>query len=145
MPSSMIPTLSNLEMITVRIDVGQITTVCTVYVPPCACYNYQVSLLTYLNNIVSTSDCVLIVSDFNLLDISGSSLTGTSPFSNSLCELIFDLNLMQHVNSPTHLKGNILDLVLTNVDTIQDLANGQSTSTFSSLWPLHYHLQYEVW
>ena len=27
---------------------------------------------------------------------------------------------MQHVNSPTHLKGNILDLVLTNVDTIQD-------------------------
>ena len=90
MPSSMIPTLSNLEVITVRIDVGQITTVCTVYVPPCACYNYQVSLLTYLNNIVSTSDCVLIVSDFNLLNISWSSLTGTSPFSNSLCELIFD-------------------------------------------------------
>ena len=63
MPSSMIPTLSKLEVITVRIDVGQITTVCTVYVPPSACYNYQVSLLTYLNNIVSTSECVLIVSD----------------------------------------------------------------------------------
>ena len=57
----------------------------------------------------------------NLLDISWSSLTGTSPFSDSLCELIFDLNLMQHVNSPTHLKGNILDFVLTNVDTTQDL------------------------
>ena len=87
----------------------------------------------YLNNMVSTSECVLIVIDFYLLDISGPSLTGTSPSSNYLCELIFDLNLMQHVNSPTHLKGNILDLVLTNVDTIQDLANGQSTSTFSSL------------
>ena len=129
----MIPTLSNVEVITVRIDVGQITTVCTVYVPPSACYNYQVYLLMYLNNMVSTSECVLIVIDFYLLDISGPSLTGTSPSSNYLCELIFDLNLMQHVNSPTHLKGNILDLVLTNVDTIQDLANGQSTSTFSSL------------
>ena len=28
---------------------------------------------------------------------------------------------MQHVNSPTHLKGNTLDLVLTNADIIQDL------------------------
>ena len=28
---------------------------------------------------------------------------------------------MQHVNRPTHLKGNILDLVLTNADIIQGL------------------------
>jgi len=62
----MIPTPSNLEVITVRINVGQILTVCTVYVPPNVCYNYQASLLTYLNNIVSTSECVLIVGDFNL-------------------------------------------------------------------------------
>ena len=44
--------------------------------------DYQVSLLTYLNNTVSTSECVLIVGDYNLPDISLSSFTDTSPFSN---------------------------------------------------------------
>jgi len=100
--------------------------------------------LTYLNNIVSTSECVLIVSDFNLLDISWSSLTGTSPFSNSLCELIFDLNLMQQVNSPTHLKGNILDFVLTNVDAIQDLMVSPSPHSLASACTDHYTITFSM-
>ena len=51
----MIPTPSNVEVITVRINVGQVITVCTVYVPPNACYDYQ------------ASQCVLIVGDFFLV------------------------------------------------------------------------------
>ena len=52
--------------------------------------------------------------DFNFPDINWSSLTGSEKYSSLFCELIFDLNLCQLVGDPTHVKGNILDLVLTN-------------------------------
>ena len=42
--------------------------------------------------------------------------------SNNLCELIFESNLVQLVDSPTHVCGNILDLVLTdNPDHVTNL------------------------
>ena len=47
---------------------------------------------------------------------------GNSPVSAKFCEIIFDLNLCQLVSEPTHIHGNILDLVLTNnPDNIVDL------------------------
>jgi len=48
---------------------------------------------------------------------------------------------MQHVNSPTHLKGNILDFVLTNVDTIQDL---MVSPTPHSLASDHYTITFSM-
>ena len=36
--------------------------------------------------------------------------------TNSFCDLIFDLNLTQLIDQPTHSGGNILDLVLTNIE-----------------------------
>ena len=41
-------------------------------------------------------------------------LTGNSAASDNFCEFIFESNLTQLVDSPTHVCGNILDLVLTN-------------------------------
>ena len=42
--------------------------------------------------------------------------------TESHCEIIFDLNLCQLVNEPTHTHSNILDLVLTNnLDNAVDL------------------------
>jgi len=110
------PPPSNLEVITVRIDVGQHINVCKVYVPPNAWYNYQVSLLMYFNvlHLWMCPHCC----DYNLPDISLSSFTDTSLFSNYT--YIWSKS-HAHVNSPTHLKGNILDLVLINADIIQDL------------------------
>ena len=49
-------------------------------------------------------------------DICWSSLTGTSTFSNSFCDFVFEMSLSQLVMEATHIKGNILDLVLTNVE-----------------------------
>ena len=37
---------------------------------------------------------------------------GTSNQSNCFCNFVFDCNLTQHVSAPTHVKGNLLDLVL---------------------------------
>ena len=39
---------------------------------------------------------------------------GTSNQSNCFCNFVFDCNLTQHVSAPTHVKGNLLDLVLTS-------------------------------
>ena len=66
-PSSMIPTTSNLEVITVRIGVGQLYNCMHSLYSPNACNDYQASLLMHLNNIVSTSECVIIVGDFTLV------------------------------------------------------------------------------
>ena len=38
----------------------------------------------------------------------------TRSVHNNFCEFVFESNLTQHVNSPTHIRGNLLDLVLTN-------------------------------
>ena len=54
--------------------------------------------------------------DFNVPDINWSTLVGSTQFSNHFCDLVFDLNLSQLVDSPTHRQGNVLNLVLTNID-----------------------------
>ena len=82
-------------------------------------YHYC-SVILYTDLISSFKQCIF-VGDFNFPDINWSSLTGSSPLSNSFCEFIFDCNLTQHVMSPTHVKGNILDLILTSPDI--DVAN----------------------
>ena len=51
---------------------------------------------------------------FNFPDVCWSSLSRTSSLSNHFCEFVFDHNLTQHVTNPTHIMGNILDLVLTS-------------------------------
>ena len=45
---------------------------------------------------------------------------GSSSLSNLFCEFVFDCNLTQHVTEPTHIRGNILDLVLTSPSVILD-------------------------
>ena len=52
--------------------------------------------------------------DFNCPDIDWPTLSGVSPLSTLLCDFVFDYNIAQVVESPTHVKGNVLDLVLTN-------------------------------
>lgn len=52
--------------------------------------------------------------DFNAPDISWLTLCASSAFSKLLCDFAFDNNLTQLVDKPTHIHGNILDLVFTN-------------------------------
>ena len=57
----------------------------------------------------------MLVGDFNLPDINWSSLSSHSTLSDDFCEFVFDCNLSQLVEEPTHIKGNCLDLILTNI------------------------------
>ena len=42
--------------------------------------------------------------------------TPLSPISNQFCDLVFQTGLYQLIDKPTHTHGNILDLLLTNLD-----------------------------
>ena len=65
----------------------------------------------------------MIVGDFNLPDINWNTLQGTTPSSKSFCDFVFEHNLSQLVHEPTHIHGNILDLILTNCsDYISDVS-----------------------
>ena len=55
-----------------------------------------------------------MVGDFNFPDINWSSMSGSCPRSSLFSETLFECNLTQLIDGPTHVKGNILDLVLTS-------------------------------
>ena len=57
---------------------------------------------------------LVLLGDFNFKDINWDSLDGTTPLSIKFCDTIFELNLTQLINQPTHIAANILDLILTN-------------------------------
>ena len=64
-----------------------------------------------------------MVGDFNCPDIQWFTLSSTSPLSSALCEFVFDYNIYQAVEFPTHKMGNVLDLVFTNsVDLISNVS-----------------------
>ena len=60
--------------------------------------------------------------DFNMPDIDWSTLSAISTYSNSFCDAVYDNNLYQLVTVPTHIKGNTLDLLLTDTpDNVTDI------------------------
>jgi len=54
---------------------------------------------------------IIIAGDFNRPDIYWSTLSATSQASNLFCDLVYNLNLSQLVDSATHIHGNLLDLI----------------------------------
>jgi len=45
-----------------------------------------------------------------------STFANSKPSSDCLCEFVIDNGLSQLVNGPTHSQGNMLDLVITNIE-----------------------------
>ena len=91
------------------------------YIPPSA-------NLTYLSNFESIlltlngKDHLLLLGDLNFPDVNWSTLTGHTPLSTYLCDLIFELNLDQQITKPTHKGGNLLDVILTNTVCIENIS-----------------------
>ena len=105
-----------LEVITVNVGVPLLFTLCVIYIPPSASDVYHNSLMSYLYSLTLSAQNLVLAGDFNFLDINWSSLTGASQISDLFCDFIFNNNLVQLVQSPTHVRGSILDLVLTNCE-----------------------------
>ena len=108
--SSFIPP-QDLEVVCVVIRVPHL---CCVYVPPNAPIDYHESLHRYLLHLASGPNQLIVLGDFNYPDICWSSMIGSTTISYLFCEAVFNANLSQLINVPMHVKGNILDLVLTS-------------------------------
>ena len=121
----------DLEAVSVVCDLNEPLTFCVVYVPPNATDRYHSCLRNYLTHLVSISINVIFMGDFNYSDVSWDRLDGCTQASHLFCDLLFDLNLHQLVNVPTHVQGNTLDLVVTNLhNRITSLTVTQDTHYF---------------
>ena len=120
-PSRQLSSPINLEVVTVFVSLVPAVTCCLVYAPLNATVEYHTELTNYLATITLLPNSILIIGDFNMPDINLSTLTGCSVISNNFCEFIFQSNLIQVVNTPTHKLGNTLDLILT--DNTENIVN----------------------
>ena len=75
-------------------------------------------LFKHISDLCSGSSPVVILGDFNLPDINWNTLSGNSSLAYVFCDLVFKLNSLQLIEYPTHIHGNILDLILTNTDDL---------------------------
>ena len=116
--------------------------ICTVYIPPNPDVAYFNQLIDFLLTLSSNCEFLIVIGDFNRPDICWSSLSGTSLLSILLCDFVFESNLSQLITCPTHVKGNILDILLTNND---HLISGLSvTESHSSLPSDHYIISFNI-
>ena len=106
----------DLEIICIKSNLKDQITVCVTYVPPNSTTTYCDNLFSFLYNLLNDSGKLIVLGDFNFPDIDWDTLSGHSPVSNQFCDLMFRTGLSQLINVPTHNHGNILDLLLTNLD-----------------------------
>ena len=117
-PSKILPSPNDIEVIVVQITTYNPTTLCLVYNPPNSTVTYQQNLLNFLSDIMQSSDNAVILGDFNMPDICWSSLSADSNFLSPFCDLVFQYNFSQLIEFPTHTHGNILDLIISNCDEL---------------------------
>lgn len=118
---------SKLELITISLHYTNKTyIVCLLYIPPHADEAYHQLVQSHLLSL-SDYNNLIIIGDTNFPDITWDSFLGRTHLSSSFCELVFELNLFQSVTKPTHVEGNILDIVLTNFDILDNEASVQSS------------------
>ena len=142
-PSNQLTTPSGLEVITIEIHCKLTVTFCVVYIPPNSNSSYHADLLTYLDSIASKSH-TFILGDFNYPDINWHSLVGQSDLSNGFCDFIYRHNLYLLVSFPTHVKGNILDLILTTSPHIVNNLSPCSQSSMVGSCSDHFLLNFTV-
>ena len=85
--------------------------------------------------------------DFNCPDVNWSSFTASKYPSRLLCDFVFDNDLCQLVVLPTHIHGNILDLVLVcSPDLISNLHVHTNQPQFPSSdhFPITFTLHFPI-
>ena len=120
-PHSLINLNACCEAISINIQLTDfnITLVCY-YRPPS---QFDISpFLSYVTSLrqLFPSHKLLLMGDFNMPGICWETLstTGLRPFERDFVDALSKFNLSQIVDSPTHIKGNILDLVCTDLGNI---------------------------
>ena len=126
---------NELEITTVKLNLHKPIIISCIYIPPCPSESYMNDIISNLTHIVqsNSSTDIIIIGDFNLPDIYWGSLSTTSPASRAFCDFVFDNSLTQLIDQPTHIKGNILDIILSNSnDLVTNLSIASDNSCISS-------------
>ena len=89
---------------------------------------------------------VFLVGDFNLSRVSWSDLNSPIPIEQAFVDSFNELGLKQCISRPTHLKGNTLDILLTNFDdAISNLSVLEHDSVCKSdHFPMHFNIRCNV-
>lgn len=103
-----IPELSSFECLAFSCKPPFPMTVLLIYRPPKTNTGFISELYNFLLTFCTTSSNILILGDFNI-----HVNNPTCHFASEFLQLLECLNLRQHVDVPTHIKGNTLDLVIT--------------------------------
>ena len=98
----MLDTLSDIEGITVEINHMNPIIISVIYATPQSSISYVNNCCKQLSNLSDTCLPIIVVGDFNLRDINWETLSGGTTISNQFCEQVFDLNMNQLVDKPTH-------------------------------------------
>ena len=140
--SKLIFSSDTIEMIAVELYLSPKVLICCLYIPPNCSPTYLENVLIALDSLSADYD-VIITGDFNVPDINWCNLTASSQFSSSLCDVLFAKNFQQIIHEPTHIHGNVLDLVLTtNPERIHSLSITDVSS--SSCKCDHYLVEFYV-
>ena len=108
-----------------RIDNLRLTTCVACYI---AQFNHYCKHKCVLNS------SIFIVGDLNLPDICWSSLSSSHCEDNDFLDFLNERNLLQLVSEPTHVHGNILDVVISNDESTRiDII---SSCSFSNHFPI---------
>ena len=101
--SQLIDCPTELKLLLIQIGIKHPTRICLVYNPPNSCVEYKQSLIAYLDNLASNPSPLIVMGGFNVPDIYWNMLSGSTTLSNQLCDLVFQYDLSQIVDCPTHI------------------------------------------
>ena len=143
LPCTVISNPTNLEVIAIKLCLqDKQVSICTVYNPPNPNIQYFENLINFLTSLVLQESNLIIIGDLNLPDICWPSLSGSSFLSNLFCDFVFDTNLTQLISGPTHVKGNTLDILLTNNECLVTQVSVLNSPSF--LLSDHYQICFHI-
>ena len=131
-----------IEILSLKLHLDKILILSTVYIQPNSDLGHYQIVLNHFSDVLKFSHDCVFVGDFNLPDIIWSTLASSSSISQYYCDFIFDNNLIQYVESPTHVKGNILDLIISNSFNLID--NISINCSHKSLSSDHFMISFEI-
>jgi hypothetical protein len=141
------PTYRTFELYIVRLEGAIPVTIALVYRPPPSPKNgltssdFFLEIEAFLSQLcTSVPGELCVIGDFNVHYDKPDSSHG-----KQLHDLLSELNLVQHVNTATHQKGHILDLVITRKDSHHKLVHSAEVNDIqlSDHFAVQCHLQTE--
>ena len=122
-PSKLINSPPHLDFLSVSIAHSKTFIINLMYIPPNANLSYLIEIESILAiRTTNGNDNLLFLGDLNFPDINWTTMTGYTPLSTHFCEFVFEHNLSQLIAEPTHNGGNLLDVILTNTNCVENIS-----------------------